>query len=257
MALLHVQFYSVALQVNTAIEVILPEPQQGIGISTAQESSLPGVLYLLHGYSDDQSVWMRRTSVERYAARHNLAVVMPAVNHSFYCNEPNGERYWDFVSDELPQVVHSFFRLSHDPARTFVAGLSMGGYGALRLGLTFPERFAAVGSFSGVLDLAGMAMAGSRPDLRISRLFPDPKAIAGSDNDLYALLDRQAAHRPRLFIACGTADHLYPMHVPFIEQAQAKAWSVDHMEQPAIGHQWAFWDAMIEHFIETYCGGCV
>ena len=93
MALLHVNFFSRALNVASSVDVILPENAQGIGVTASGAEALPRVLYLLHGYSDDQTIWQRRTSVERYAAGHNLAVIMPAVNHSFYCNEQGGERY--------------------------------------------------------------------------------------------------------------------------------------------------------------------
>ena len=102
MAFVQTQFFSQKLVVAVTVNVILPEPNQGIGVKAAGEEELPKVLYLLHGYSDDHSIWQRRTSVERYAAAHNLAVIMPAVNHSFYTNEAQGEKYWDFVAEELP-----------------------------------------------------------------------------------------------------------------------------------------------------------
>ena len=95
MAFCTVQFFSEALVVAVSVNVIYPEKNMGIGVEAGKTEELPQVLYLLHGYSDDHSIWMRRTSVERYAAKHNLAIIMPAVNHSFYCNEVNGERYWD------------------------------------------------------------------------------------------------------------------------------------------------------------------
>ena len=146
MAFVQVQCFSEALNVATTVNVILPEAMQGIGLTTQGQAELPKVLYLLHGYSDDHSIWLRRTSVERYAAAHNLAVMMPAVNHSFYCNEVHGEKYWDYVSEELPRVMHRFFRLSEKPEDTFVAGLSMGGYGAMKLALSHPDRFATASS---------------------------------------------------------------------------------------------------------------
>ena len=84
---------------------------------------------------------------------------MPAVNRSFYANEVHGDRYWDYVSEELPEIVGNFFRISQDPADTFVAGLSMGGYGALKLALTHPDRFAAAATLSGALDLDELLVA--------------------------------------------------------------------------------------------------
>ena len=128
MAFLETHVFSQALEVAVTVNVLLPEPSQGIGLEGAKAQEPPRVMYLLHGYSDDQSIWMRRTSVERYCAKYNLAVIMPAVNHSYYANELQGERYWDYVSQELPQMMHSMFRLSQAPGTELVAGLSMGGY---------------------------------------------------------------------------------------------------------------------------------
>lgn len=162
MAFLETHVFSQALEVAVTVNVLLPEPSQGIGLEGAKAQEPPRVMYLLHGYSDDQSIWMRRTSVERYCAKYNLAVVMPAVNHSYYANELQGERYWDYVSQELPQMMHSMFRLSQAPGTELVAGLSMGGYGAMKLALTYPERFAAAASFSGAVDAEALRASASR-----------------------------------------------------------------------------------------------
>jgi S-formylglutathione hydrolase FrmB len=97
------------------------------------------VLYLLHGLSDDDTAWLRRTSIERYVSELGLAVVMPQVHRSFYSDELHGLRYWTFLSDELPQLVDSFFHVSTRREDTFVAGLSMGGYGALKWALRQPS----------------------------------------------------------------------------------------------------------------------
>ena len=124
------------------------------------------MLYLLHGLSDDDTIWLRRTSIERYVAPLGLAVVMPQVHRSFYTDEAHGNRYWTFLSEELPELVHHFFRLSRRREDTFVAGLSMGGYGALKWALREPERFAAAASMSAAADVAGMQAHGDwRPEL--------------------------------------------------------------------------------------------
>ena len=254
MALMQVQSFSEALGVQTTVNVILPEATQGIGIKASGKEELPKVLYLLHGYSDDHSIWLRRTSVERYAAAYNLAVIMPAVNHSFYCNEVIGERYWDYVAEELPMAMHRFFRLSDKPEDTFAAGLSMGGYGAMKLALTFPERFHAAASFSGAVDIA--ERSGARASAEQARIFGDVTKIAGSDNDLFHLMEKnaKAKKKPRLYVSCGTADFLYHQHQKFVPAARKAGWDVTSYEEPDASHEWAFWDREISKFIPWMLG---
>ena len=252
MALLHVNFFSRALGVASAVEVILPENDQGIGVSAAGDAALPKVLYLLHGYSDDQTIWQRRTSVERYAARYNLAVVMPAVNHSFYCNEKHGERYWDYVADELPRQMQRFFRLSDKPEDTFVAGLSMCGYGAMKLALNHPERFGAAASFSGAVDIVTMS-ARKKDDW--NRIF-GRKKVEGTDCDLFHLMQQHAdaPRKPRLYVSCGTADFLYGQHQKFVPALKENGWDVTSHEEEGTVHEWGFWDREIARVIPWMMG---
>ena len=253
MAFLQVQFFSDVLNVASTVNVILPEGKQGIGMTASAGSALPKVLYLLHGYSDDHSIWMRRTSVERYAAAHNLAVIMPAVNHSFYCNELCGERYWDYVSDELPRVMHRFLRLSDKPEDTYVAGLSMGGYGAMRLALTYPERFAAAASFSGAVNaIQNLGFVTEERKAKWRNVLGDLSKAPGSEVDLMHLLkvNVKAPKKPRLYVSCGEDDFLYDQHKTFIAALEKNGWDLTHYEEPGIGHSWAFWDAQIKVFIE-------
>lgn len=248
MALFHLVYFSDVLGVQTPVDVIIPEGKQGIGVDAAGEEKLPAVLYLLHGYSDDQTIWQRRTSVERYAASHNLAIVMPGVNHSFYCNEEYGERYWDYVSQELPMMMHRFFRLSDKPEDTFVAGLSMGGYGAMKLALNQPERFGAAASFSGAVDIASTRQRHNHNWKRIT----GGKSIKGTENDLFHMLkaNAEAPHKPRLYVSCGTADFLYGQHKKFIPALKKAGWDVTAYEEPDATHEWGFWDREIRKFIE-------
>jgi len=249
MAFLQVQFFSEALNVASTVNVIMPEPSQGIGIQSAGDTVLPKVLYLLHGYSDDHSIWMRRTSVERYAAQYNLAVIMPAVNHSFYTNEVHGERYWDYVSEELPRTMHRFFRLSDKPEDTFVAGLSMGGYGAMKLALTHPERFGAVGSFSGLVDICDLS---NRPIERLDvykRVFGPLSKMRNSCHDLMHLMKSRPENAPKMYVSCGTADFLYHQHLKFVPSLRKYGWDVTSYDKPDAVHEWGFWDEEIRKFI--------
>ena len=252
MAFLQVQFFSGCLDVASTVNVILPEANQGIGIKAGESDVLPKVLYLLHGYSDDHSIWMRRTSVERYAAERNLAVIMPAVNHSFYCNEIHGERYWDYVSEELPRIMRQFLRISGRPEDTFVAGLSMGGYGAMRLALTYPERFAAAASFSGAVDIAGIAHRHTA-DGTWSRIFGETAGPAGTEADLFSLMKKnaKAPRRPKLYVSCGTGDFLYEAHKKFVPALLENGWDVTRYDEPEAVHEWGFWDREIEKFISA------
>ncbi len=250
MALMHVHYYSEALNVQTSVDVILPEPRQGIGVEAAGDENLPKVLYLLHGYSDDHTIWQRRTSIERYAAAYNLAVIMPGVNHSFYCNEVYGERYWDFVAEELPRVMHRFFRLSDKPEDTFVAGLSMGGYGAMKLALNHPERFGAAASFSGATTILGKISS------NLGKRLSGGKSLRGTECDLYHMMKVNGAadKKPRLYIACGTADFLYDQHQKFVPALKKAGWDVTRYDEPGATHEWGFWDREIAKFLPWMLG---
>ncbi len=154
----------------------------------------PPVLYLLHGLSDDDTIWLRRTSIERYVAEFGLAVVMPQVHRSFYLDGEYTGAYWTFVAEELPALVAGFFRVSQAREDTFVAGLSMGGYGAMLHALRQPGRFAAAASLSGALDVGAWAEGGDPHGLL--RTIAGGRSLAGTDADLLTLLDRADVGRP-------------------------------------------------------------
>lgn len=272
MAVLDVHFHSDALQVSTAMTVILPEHPRtliGLGGGGAQapdDPAGPPLLYLLHGLSDDESIWLRRTSIDRYAAEKGLAVVMPRAGRSFYQDEAHGSAYWTFLSEELPEVVHRFLRVSTRREDTFVAGLSMGGYGAMRWALSHPDRFAAAASFSGALDLAaragdlsGGALSGGgldadspfldfAPDVR-DRVF-DGHFTPGGDNDLLALLGRSdASVLPALWVSCGRQDELLSHSEHFVAAARA-AGADPHVEYPDGVHEWGLWDTQVRRVLD-------
>src|SRR3954452_14761670 len=138
--------------------VLLPQAVEAqIGVSsTTGTGGEPPVLYLLHGLSDDHTAWLRNTSIDRYAAARGLAVVMPQVQRSFYADEVHGGRYWTFLSEELPEVVGSFFRVSTRREDTFAPGLSMAGCGSLKWSRGGPHRSAGPPSLSGALEVVGL-----------------------------------------------------------------------------------------------------
>lgn len=253
MALLECNFFSETLGLSTRMQVILPQSTtRQIGMESRVTRPRHPVLYLLHGLSDDDSIWLRRTSIERYVARLGLAVVMPAVHRSWYANMENGGAYWDFLSEELPAVVRSFFPVSEAREDTFVAGLSMGGYGAFKLGLSCPDRFAAAASLSGALDLAGRASApGFEWRHEFTSIFGSVEALVDSPNDLFRLARDLAASsvpRPALYQICGTEDFLYPDNLRFRDHLRACGIDCRYEERPG-GHDWSFWDQEIQNVL--------
>jgi S-formylglutathione hydrolase FrmB len=231
--------------VGTSVTVVLPqETEEQIGLLDQRLPGAPPVLYLLHGLSDDHTAFRRYTSVERYATARGLAVVMPAAGRSFYADEAHGHAYWRYVSEELPRVVGQFFNVSQQPADTFVAGISMGGYGALKWALTHPERFGAAASLSGALDLVTISEDPDRDEL-IGRVFDHR---VGPGDDLFALLGA-ARDVPPLHVSCGTEDDLYAASKRFADAAEAAGVAVT-TDFRAGGHEWALWDAVVQDVID-------
>jgi len=252
MALLKCDFYSDSLGMSVSMNVILPqETKSQIGMTNKRTGEKAPVLYLLHGMSDDHTIWSRRTSVERYVAPLGLAVIMPAVARSYYADMASGPKYWTFISDELPVVCRSFFNISDKREETFVAGLSMGGYGAFKLGLTFPDRFAAAASLSGALDIVTLSQRVGREG-EFKNIFGDLDKLPGSGNDLFALVDKQLkakARLPRLYQCCGTEDQLCPSNVKFRDYLQEKGVDLTYDEEPAV-HEWGYWDRQIQKVLK-------
>jgi S-formylglutathione hydrolase FrmB len=245
---LRCDFFSEALSLSTSMTVLLPQrTTTQIGMEGRTPDGPPPVLYLLHGLSDDDTIWLRRTSIERYAAPLGLAVVMPQAHRSFYTDEAYGGRYWTFLTEELPELVGSLFRVSDRREDTFVAGLSMGGYGALKWALRQPERFAAAANLSGAVDITGLRSGRERPEdpRMFERIFGDRRPSGGTD-DLRRLLDQaDVAALPALYLCCGTDDILIEDNVAFRDAAVAAGARVTADFGPG-AHDWAYWDARIQ-----------
>ncbi|KIL51846.1 alpha/beta hydrolase [Jeotgalibacillus soli] len=242
MALIQCNYFSEVLGLSTSMTVILPQQTKNqIGMKNVKYKDRHPSLFLLHGLSDDDTIWLRRTSIERYVASLGIAVVMPQVHRSFYTDMAYGNRYWTFLSEELPEVARSFFPLSDAREDNFVAGLSMGGYGAMKWALRRPEQFAAAASLSGVMDIADFAKRAPYDDHLI---FGDQQ-VTGTENDLFWLIDQATMQRPKLYQACGTEDFLYEQNVRFHKACQEKG--IDLMfEEEAGDHNWDYWDKKIQ-----------
>jgi len=252
MAFIQCDFFSEVLGLSTSMNVILPQSTSGqIGMEGKSFNKKHPTLYLLHGLSDDHTIWMRRTSIERYVASLGLAVVMPAVHRSFYTDMVNGYNYWTFISEELPTIARSFFPLSDAREDNFVAGLSMGGYGTFKLALRCPDKFAAAASLSGALNVSKLAKQVNR-EKEFENIFGDLDKVSGSENDLFYLaekLTKSDKPKPMFFQCCGTEDFLYQDNIEFRDWARKLGFDLTYEEEPGT-HEWGYWDKKIQRVLE-------
>lgn len=249
LAFIECQFFSETLCLSSSMNVLIP---QSLAYSRRNTDKLP-VLYLLHGLSADHTDWTRHSSIERFAGEKGLVVVMPNVSRSYYMDMEYGLPYFTFLSQELPEIVCSLFPVSDRREDTFVAGMSMGGYGAFKLGLRCPERFAAAASLSGGLDLVGRMNGPSNYRAQeLKGIFGDVSKLAGSDNDLLYLLDQLESYegnKPKLFQCCGTEDFLYKDNQTFREHALQLGIDVTYEEGHG-AHDWEYWEPKIRRVLD-------
>jgi S-formylglutathione hydrolase FrmB len=185
-----------------------------------------------------------------------LAVVMPSVQYSFYANQKYGFDYFTYLSEELPRIVREFFPISDRREDTFAAGLSMGGYGAFKLGITRPDRYAAVASLSGSLDqrtrLLPEPALGNSVMLKMAHYtFGSYDEYVSSDHNLALLLEKHLAagtRVPKLYQACGTEDHNYEINRSFYGTFKDRT-DLTYEEAPGRGHEWSFWDEYIQRVL--------
>ena len=247
MAMLHTDFFSNVLSMCVQMDVILPQRTTGqIGMEGKTRLGKYPTLYLLHGLSDDHTIWQRRTSIERYVADMGIAVVMPCTHRAWYTDTAYGMKYWEYISEELPAICRDFFpNMSDKREDTWAAGLSMGGYGAVKLGLRASETFSRVATLSGAMDVAGVtAPISKNRSTYWDTVFGDSKDLRGSFNDLFAAAEELKASGkplPDIFMWCGTEDGLYPCNVAMRDHLKKLGYNVTYTES-AGDHQWKYWD---------------
>lgn len=260
MALLHTYFFSEALGMSASVDVILPQfAKKQIGMAaTVREGKTP-VLWLLHGASDNHTIWGRRTSIERYVADLGIAVIMPNAHLSRYTDMAHGGKYFTYIADELPVLMRGFFPMLSDKREdNFIAGLSMGGYGCLKIGLSRPRNYCAIGSFSSGNRLNMRAEGNSQMmnamNDRVFGVLPDG-SIEGTEHDIFKLgrdVVKAGGPYPRVYMACGTEDFAYGAFrstADFFESVPGNPFDFTCTERPGV-HEWGFWDHEIQSFLK-------
>ncbi len=260
MALVRVDFISESLKRPVEFTAILPLDKLGWPGAPKPERKPLKTLYLLHGILGDHQDWVSGTRVQRWAQERDLAVVMPSGENGFYLDHPGrGDlQYGEFIGRELVAFTRDLFPLSRRREDTFIAGLSMGGFGALRNGLRYADAFGAIGAFSSALVLESAVSSDESSPLFMGQrsyyesVFGDLSTLLGSDKDPSALLRGLVARGepvPALYVSCGTEDFLLPASRAFRELAASLGVPATYVEGPG-GHDWDFWDAHIKRFID-------
>jgi len=230
MAFAQVQFFSNVLLKQVALNAILPDAGSGPFAT----------YYLLHGLSDDYTIWQRRTRIEIYAAAWPMIVVMPDGHRGFYTDNAEGPAYAQFFTQELPAFVERIFPARPSRSARCIGGLSMGGYGALRLALGRPDLFISANSHSGSMRAGNKQYSRATEPERVRIFGSNP---SGSDHDLEALAKRAKAAGllPRLRLDCGGEDFLLEDNRAFHAALEAMAAPHEYTEYPG-AHDWDYWD---------------
>lgn len=257
MALMELEINSKCLTRLSELYVIIPEAGEG---RWNDEGKYP-VLWLLHGATDDYTMWQRFSSIERYANKAGIAVVMPNADISFYTNTDGG-RYFDFVTQELPEILKNMVPISTRREDNFIAGMSMGGFGTMKIGFTLPEKYAAMGIFSSHNFIDAM------PDLtpEDDRDWPLNKVrelvfgtynlheVYNTEHDM-AYLARKASESdkplPKIFGCCGTADGTIIKQREFFKMLKSLKRPYDATLYENCGfHDFDFWDKWLPIFLQ-------
>jgi putative tributyrin esterase len=245
MAFCTMQFYSPALNKASSMNVILPDRHSSRG-------PFP-VMYLLHGMSDDHTIWSRRTSVERYVESLPLIVVMPDGGRSYYCDALEGPAYETHIVKGVVGFVDRFFNTVPNRGGRSIGGLSMGGYGAVKLALKFPDLFCSAVSHSGALGATRRNVNDLREDFRTEqgRIF-GPSPSDGKDCT-FGLAERiERSKLPAIRIDCGTEDSLLEQNRAFHMHLETLRIPHEYEEFPG-AHDWGYWDTQVQEAIGFHC----
>jgi putative tributyrin esterase len=210
------------------------------------------VLYLLHGVYGDYQNWDTRTGLEDYAQNLPLLVVMPDADDSWYTNSVTApaDKFEDYMAKDLISEIDEKYRTIRERHARAIAGLSMGGFGAVKLALKYPDRFAVAGSLSGALN-AAQDLDALRPEFRahLLEVFGSAGSRTRAENDVFLLLQRPQEY-PYFYLACGAADSFLDTNRTFAAQLSSRKILYEYHETPG-GHTWEYWDTALQPMLQA------
>ena len=268
MSLLKINFESQYLSNNHQVYIILPDKPRNMTPKDFYRSGKKyKVLWLLHGTFGDQTDWVRKSNIELYAEEKNLVVVMPPALNSNYSNWNDmmlGFRMFDYLTDELMPLVYGWFPVSDRREDNFIAGLSMGGRGAVKYAVNHPDLFAAAAVLSAVpMDLEEMSPVNPHPLMntenpRMKNTFRNAGGIEqfkNSNENVWSIIDRLAStgKLPRLMFGCGEDDMpLFEFFQRFRKHCEEIGLDAHWFSVPGLAHEWRFWDLAIQEALSFF-----
>lgn len=257
MALIHVDFFSAALMRTVSAKVIIPSDKYIDATTSVEFPEKYKTLYLLHGVFGNDIDWISGTRLQAFAESKNIVVVMPSGENKFYVdNETSGDRFGEYIGKELVEFTRRTFPLSDKREDTFIGGLSMGGYGALRNGLKYSDTFGRICALSAALVIERFRNAdNSSPNLIDRRSFYESNwgpfdEINGSDKDYYALAEKlQEEQRPKIYMACGAQDSLSVENRQYASFLKDRGYDITYEEWTG-KHDWIFWDECVSKMLD-------
>jgi putative tributyrin esterase len=259
MALVQATFMSRALARNVTITAIIPAPKVGFPGEPVQKKGPFKTLYLLHGIIGNHADWASSSRIRELAERNDLAVIMPSGDNSFYVDdEKRGNMYGEFIGSDLIEATREIFNLSDKREDTFIAGLSMGGYGAIRNGLKYCENFSHIAALSSALITYNAPDSTEDSPWKFGKrsyyeeVFGDLEKLPESDNDpegVLKIVKAQGKEIPKIYMACGTEDSLVDLNRRYRDFLLEENVDLTYVEGPG-KHDWKFWDTYIEKVID-------
>jgi len=241
MAHLDINLFSKILNRSIDISLILPTDNYSLTPNAnfssthyrdSKEDKLP-LLILLHGYLGDCHSWHRSSSLERYAEEKHIAVVTFSGENQFYVNN-QFNRWYDFIEEELKDFLYGTFPISEQRKHNYIAGLSMGGFGALYHGLSNPKAYSYIGAFSPATKVPNLSKSG----------------LEVENEPLKSLIRKNKNHLPKIYLAIGSNDFLLDQNVSFIKYLEENNVENTHEIVPGYTHEWSFWDMELKKFLD-------
>lgn len=252
MALITVEYNSDALKRKVELRAVVPE--LGNHEDNPHYNRSMNMLILLHGYTGAGSDWLLNSSVTELSDRYNLCVLMPSGENSFYLDgKATGRKFSTYIGKELPELAAGMFHLSRKREETYIAGFSMGGFGAIHAGLKYNHTFGRIAALSSALIVHEVAQMkpGTGNDIAnyeyYELMFGNPAELINSENNPEELVRRlQTAGEPlpEMYLACGTEDFLLQQNRAFVEFLQER--KVQHIYKETSGdHNFEFWNPQL------------